>query len=559
MRGQQIRTSPARFTQAQRCLALMLSLFLLTPLGCKREKKSVNPPSKSLEVRLVHPPQLGSYLHSMLEDFYPTKPALPDGKPVSIKLIPLSAIEAANKISSGQVKTHAWLAPSTSIVNFTNSRLKNLGPKQVDCEALFATPMVLATPPKRLRLFKASKQEFSWKEAIDPYLKLSGADSGQLDLLSFSHGTPLHSMTGLPALIQMAYLGLVDSGALDTSHLEDPSKFEILKRYESKVASYGFNELLLLNNLARAKGDKLHFTITSEQQVALYNKRSTAHGRTPLIALYPSEGSYWLNHSICLSDADWVTPAQRAGVRLFTHFLSSDRAQRAILKRGFRPSVRPLSSEEPLTKNFGVDVTKAKSSLPAISGNALEHLLDNWDKLRRPSALMLILDTSGSMEGSNLRVGKSNFRNILAASSWKDLKSLMSFASETNLVSDFTLDSAEIIPQLDALQSRGGSAIYDSLKKAVDTMVRSELEGYRKIIVVYTDGDDKNSNISLISLKSLLEDTFKHYNLNLYIVAIGRDSDFEDLRSIAQSANGVFRSGGLDQMSGIFAEISSTL
>lgn len=530
-------------------------LFLLTIFSsaCNREAKQNL--DNTVRIRFVHPPEIQSYLTSMVEAFQITNPTLTDGTKISIDLRVVPGLDAAKDIAIGKLKTHAWLSPSSSLVNLANSTLKNLGPRQVECQQLFATPIVAAVQSRHVPFFQESQRQFSWHDVVDATFDSTEADAAKR--IRLNHTSPLSSTTGLSALIQLSYLATKKAeGALTLDDLKAKGIFDRLKAYETLISSYGFNELSLLHNVAVAKTDQVFFSLTTEQQLALYNSRSNM---PPLIALYPTEGSYWMDYAVCLSEADWVTPREASAVKLFTRFLSAEPGQLAIEKRGFRPSVLPLPPIAPLTREFGIDVKAGRNAYVPVPGEVVEYLLKSWPEVLRPSAIVLVLDTSGSMEGAPIRVGKDHFRKILAASSWKDLKSLISFSTNSSLLSEFSLDSESIIPQLDKLNAEGGSSVYDSIKKAFDYIIHSKLDTYRKTIVVYTDGDDKNSEISLPSLQSFIQEQLKHGSVNLIIIAVGRDSDFSDLKQISGAANGLFRQGGLDDMEGIFAEVAANL
>ncbi len=533
---------------------LVLALLSLPLSACRGGSHSTRK-DDSIRIRLVHPPELQSYLNSMVEAFQLGSPKLSDGTSVSIELKSVPALEAATDIASGKLKTHAWLSPSTSLVNYTNSSLRNLGPAQIDCQQLFATPIVVAVQSRHTPFFQENQRQFSWDEVINAAIEAS-PDSPP-SRLRFNHSSPLSSTTGLSALIQLAYMATGKSeGELNLEDLKGGQAFNLFKRYQSLISSYGFNELSLLNSVAIAKTDVVLFSISTEQQVAFYNSKSSS---APLIALYPNEGSFWMDYSICLSEADWVPPSHAAAVRMFVKFLTTEPAQLAIEKRGFRPSVLPLPPLAPLTKEFGIDFKAGRRALIPVPGSLVDFLIKSWGEIMRPSATVLVLDTSGSMEGAALRLGKDYFRRIIAGSSWKDLKSLISFSTTPTVVSEFGTDADTIIPALDALEAVGGSAVYDAIRKSFEYLIHSKLDAYRKTIIVYTDGEDKNSEASLSFLLSYIQEQLKHNSVNFIVVAVGRDSDFNDLREIAQTANGMFRQGGLDDLQAIFTEVQANL
>jgi hypothetical protein len=77
------------------------------------------------------------------------------------------------------------------------------------------------------------------------------------------------------------------------------------------------------------------------------------------------------------------------------------------------------------------------------------------------------------------------------------------------------------------------------------------------MVVVFTDGDDKNSEISLTSLMSYSQRVAKQHDVNLFIIGVDRGgTDFSDLEKIAEVSEGTFRRSALIAMDSIFEEIS---
>jgi hypothetical protein len=76
---------------------------------------------------------------------------------------------------------------------------------------------------------------------------------------------------------------------------------------------------------------------------------------------------------------------------------------------------------------------------------------------------------------------------------------------------------------------------------------------------LFTDGGDKNSDTPLPRLLNIMRDTFDKININLIIVAVGKDEDFTDLKTIAENTNGLFIEASYDDLNDIFAKIRSIL
>lgn len=535
-------------------LKILLCTALFVSSACNREQEQA-PQARVLQLRIVHPPEVTSYFSSVVEGINSKGIILPDGTSVQFDLRQANSNIAADEIARGVLKTHAWLVPSTSLAHYVNANLKNLGPEQINCRQLFASPVVFAVASRQAQMLGVNNNEITFSELVGSEFATTKITKHSF---SIAHTSPIESVSGMASLIQLAYFTNQKEGSLTQQDLEDPVNFEMLRAFEGLIAGYGFHENAMLSSLVRSRSDKIPLAITTEQQVALFNRRM-GKSSPEVRALYPTDGSYWLDYTLCSSDADWVTPAHHAAIKLFSEVLSGRAAQESILRKGFRPSVVKLPPVAPLSAEYGVDPSKGSKAFLPISGDAYSYLLKKWPDLMRPKALILVLDTSGSMEGAALRVGKNQIRNLMAANSWKDLLALVTFGTQVTLTSDLTADNRAVIPLLDQLKARGGSSVYDAIKKALDLSKRKELEQFRKIVIIYTDGEDKNSEISLKSLLAIMEDSVKFQNISLVIVGAGIDADFSDLRLIAEAGNGLFKQGGLDDMDKIFQEVLASL
>ena len=129
-----------------------------------------------------------------------------------------------------------------------------------------------------------------------------------------------------------------------------------------------------------------------------------------------------------------------------------------------------------------------------------------------PSTVGVVIDSSGSMrdrfdlvnEATRLFLSKNNPKNELFFIAFKD---------EVRLEQDFTRDVEDIYDALDNIIISGGTALYDAIYLAVDK-VREGNEP-KKIVIVFTDGEDKDS---FYSHEELLE-KIQESDVQLFIVA----------------------------------------
>lgn len=542
---------------------LLRTLFVLgalTMIGCSggEQERSQQP---TISLHLVHGPEVRPFMSSMREKFHASVPRIADGSKIQLELVNELGAIAADRIASGELKPELWLAPSSSLVSYANSRVRNLGSHLTDCTRLFDTPMVFAAQRSHLPQLVRQGTRFSWNEVIEGQVAPSGAQGVDESRFSFGHTTPRLSTTGLAALTQLAYLAAkVGATTLSREALAQPTTHQRLQRYQSFVSNYGLSESYLLHRSATPEARRMRLTLTTEQQLALFNStqlpQDSGSAQSALVALYPIEGSVWEDYQLCVADADWVTPPHRAAAKVLAEFLLQLEPQTEVKRLGFRPVRLDVPEVAPLTPRFGVDLSLPERSFLPLAGPVVHSLIEGWRENARPSALVLVLDSSGSMEGDAHRVAKEQFRNLLAHSTARDLKALVSFSTRPELHADLTERTADVITKLDGIQALGGSAIYDSLKMAVELLTTKDLRSYRKVVLLLTDGEDKTSELSLQRLLDLLRDKFSRHDINLVILAINREgSRFADLQQIAQITNGFYRETSVQGLVGVFQDI----
>src|SRR5207344_2907021 len=106
-----------------------------------------------------------------------------------------------------------------------------------------------------------------------------------------------------------------------------------------------------------------------------------------------------------------------------------------------------------------------------------------------PLDLVLTIDVSGSMERS-LDGVKAAVKHLLSKLRHGDAATLVGFNDTLFLATEREKDQKARERAVDLLSSWGGTALYDATVRAVDLVSR---EWGRKGIVIFSDGDDRNS------------------------------------------------------------------
>ena len=139
-----------------------------------------------------------------------------------------------------------------------------------------------------------------------------------------------------------------------------------------------------------------------------------------------------------------------------------------------------------------------------------------------PLEIVVALDVSGSMADAMPQL-KAAVRRFLERLGPKDQATLVAFNDAM-----FTLARRETAPAarvraVDRLAPWGGTALYDVIIRALGLV---SAQPGRRVLVVFTDGDDQSSHASLAAV----EEAVRGSDTTLFMIGLGRGTQIEDLR-----------------------------
>jgi Ca-activated chloride channel homolog len=120
-----------------------------------------------------------------------------------------------------------------------------------------------------------------------------------------------------------------------------------------------------------------------------------------------------------------------------------------------------------------------------------------------PISAVLLIDNSSSMKGSPLVEAKVAALAFLDEMRPQDSVSLVAFNDKVEVVRPFSRDLLRIRAGIHSLESRGGTALYDAISKAVDLMQKAP--DPRHVVVLLSDGKDEDSLAKFAALDQKLQ------------------------------------------------------
>lgn len=407
---------------------------------------------------------------------------------------------------------------------------------------------------------------------------------------------PNTSTTGLSTILMQSYAA---TGKVKDLAPADIAASEAFSRtFELGAIHYGDTTGNVLNTLYEAsqngaQGSAYVSAIALEEASLInYNKGNPdSHTVQPgetltppkekLIAVYPTEGSMASDNPAVVLGSSWVTPEKKAAGDAFVKFLQTKPAQEILPNFGFRPNDTSVDASKVLNADLGVDIKRPTVMLPKPPAETVSAAIDQWSNIRKPNAVLELVDISGSMDeaigdgrtrlegaidGAKSTLG--NFRKTDEVGVWAFTTGIKSPLGD-NLVSvrDFGPlggDKESLSNSIDDLRNskRAGTPLYDSISTAYDYMLKNAEEGRINAIVVLSDGEDTDSSKSLDSLLVQLNTANKEGGnsspVRIFTIAYGAGADKDILARISKATGGqMFDATDSTRIDEVFKQVMS--
>jgi len=282
----------------------------------------------------------------------------------------------------------------------------------------------------------------------------------------------------------------------------------------------------------------------------------------PVVAVYPREGTFWSDHPIGIVQRDWVKDEHREAAKLYIAYLRAEPQQRKALQYGFRPGDTSLPLGAPIDPAHGVNPNEPKTTLEVPPPAVVDATIELWRRHKKHANLVLVLDTSGSMNDEekmiNARAGAAELIDMLDD---EDTLSLLPFSTRLNWAGQglkMKDSRARAKATVSSLVADGETALYDAIAAARQYLTDHPEPGKISAIVVLTDGEDNKSSNSLDQLLARLHQGSEGAgSVRVFTIAYGSDARQDVLQKIAQQTRAKFYTGKPENIRAVFKEIAT--
>lgn len=429
---------------------------------------------------------------SELADMKPVFDEVYQKTKVGITLDSVGTLDGVEQIAQGKVDGKydgIWFS-SNRYLTLNSEAARRIGKSA----KIMASPVVLGLRRSAVERLGWSGKQVSWSDI---------ASASAAKKFSYGMTDPSASNSGFSALVGVAS-ALADTGAaLDTAQIEAVTP-KLKDFFASQQLSAGSSGWLSEAFVRRAKEGSPIDGLINYESVLL----SLAE---PVDVIYPSDGVVTADYPLTLLNS--ASDEARSAFDRAVSALRDPKIQQLIVERTHR---RPVIGGLKLPDRFGT-ATLNELPFPAQASAADALLAAYFDKIRRPSRTIYVLDTSGSMRGQRLASLKQAMAGLSGADASltgryskfraREQVTLIPFSSEPGEPRTFTVPTsapeselARIKAATQALVADGETAIYSSLRRAYEVageQIAADPDRFTSIVLM-SDGE----NTSGIDLKA---------------------------------------------------------
>jgi Ca-activated chloride channel family protein len=370
--------------------------------------------------------------------------------------------------------------------------------------------------------------------------------------LKLGHTHPQYSSAGLLFLAQSVYATLGKTAGLTSEDVYAPQVEEALRTLAQNTTKYGMVTTDLLANMARGGPAFLHVTSAFEEGAVRFNVERQAELRFPLAFIFPQEGTFWSEQPYCILDgAPWVDAAEAEAAKLFLDFLRGDRMQGLASTHFVRPFSGAADPGGALTVANGTAPAATPQTVPDLdipTPEVSEAIIDQFLTTKRKATVLLVLDTSGSMQGERIKTATEATAEFLKRLDPRDRVGLISFSTNVTLaepVADVSGVAETLRNRVLGLVADGDTNLNGAVCAATRLIgqeaARDRAAGDNRLygIVLLSDGMDTVGEISQTRMfQTCLRNREGEDGPKIYVIAFGEGTDEELLTRLAAETNG---------------------
>lgn len=467
---------------------------------------------------------------------------------IEIRFSYAGTLDAIDQLNAGERFDAVWVSHGKYLA--MNPDLKARIAAQ---EKIMLSPVILGVKQSRAVALGWDKNDPTWKDI---------ADAASAGTFTFGMTNPTSSNTGFTAVIGIAAALASNPDALTEADVANPALKAFFQGQRMTAGSSGW-----LADAYAGDPSKVDGIINYESVILSLN----ANGQLsePLVPVYPKEGIITADYPLMLLNGD-----KRAEYDRLVAYLRSTAFQTTLSAVTLR---RPVNAESQAAASIPKRtlIELPFPGQPQVINGLLDAFLAD---VRVPSTSRYVLDLSGSMDDEG-RIGQLKAAmNTLAGGDAGSLSSryarfqnrervgVIPFNREPmpTLMFDMGTTAAENAATLaaikiavDRMQPDGGTAIYDSVQRAMTELAaekNTETTPRYYTIVLMTDGENTDGMRlrELLRWRGSQNDAVK--SIRVFPIVFG-NADADEMKSLAEATGGKAFDAKAGSLSKVFKDI----
>jgi Ca-activated chloride channel family protein len=450
---------------------------------------------------------------------------------IEIRFSYAGTLDAIDQLNAGEQFDAVWVSHGKYLA--MNPDLKA---RIVAQEKIMLSPVILGVKRSKAVALGWDRNDPTWKDI---------ADAASAGTFTFGMTNPTSSNTGFTAVIGIAAALASNPDALTEADVANPALKAFFQGQRMTAGSSGW-----LADAYAGDPSKVDGIINYESVILSLN----ANGKLsePLVPVYPKEGIITADYPLML-----LNSGKRAEYDRLVAYLRSSAFQTTLSAATLR---RPVNAESQAAASIPKRtlIELPFPGQPQVINGLLDAFLAD---VRVPSTSRYVLDLSGSMDDEG-RIGQLKAAmNTLAGGDAGSLSSryarfqnrerigVIPFNREPMPTLMFDMGTtaeensatlASIKTAVEQMQPDGGTAIYDSVQRAMTELAaekRAETTPRYYTVVLMTDGentDGKDLN-DLLRWREKQDDAVK--SIRVFPIVFG-NADVDEMKSLAEATGG---------------------
>lgn len=516
-----------------------------------------------------------NWLDQMVAQFNDDKRTTDDGHVVHLTVTHVTSGGSMNDILEGKLKPVIWSPGDRSWIAQLNDAWRQRNRQNIssnDCVPTVYAPLGFAMWRPMAETLGWPAKKIGWDTitelaaAPEGWAKYGRPDWGQF---RFGHTHPAYANSGLLSMTAFVY-GIVGNDKPLT--VKDVYSAEAAMRtLANNTTKYGSQTSALLELMAKHGASYLHAAAIPEANVLKFNNDRGSELQFPLVFIFPTGGTMWADHPYCILDnAEWVSTKQQQAAIIFRDYLLAKEQQAIAIDNYLRPLDTSVLLHAPISLENGTDPTvtpETIKALPSPSSEIGQAVIDLFLSTKRKSTVMILLDTSGSMQGNKIRTATQATSSFLKRLHPDDTIGVLTFSDDINELMK-PARVGDVVEQLSerilTTIAKGNTNLHGGVceaHKLIKEIRKQDIDDKnRKLygIILLSDGDDTTGRISANKMFSMCLPSNPEANgVKIFPIAFGDKANSLLLSRIADVSGGRMFLAKPESIEKIYLKISA--